>query len=53
MTNGAGQVVSVTDPLARTTTLGYAFGDLVSVETPLGHMQAESFAYDLNGNLIS
>ncbi|MGB2715989.1 MAG: RHS repeat-associated core domain-containing protein [Vicinamibacterales bacterium] len=35
--NAAGQVTSVTTALSKTTTLGYDRGDLVSVQTPLGH----------------
>jgi YD repeat-containing protein len=39
-TNQAGQVVTVTTPLNKTTTMSYAFGDLVSVATPLGHTES-------------
>jgi RHS repeat-associated protein len=50
-TNIAGQVLSVTDPLSRVTELGYADGDLVSVETPLGHTVTRFT--DAAGRLIS
>ncbi len=39
-TNAAGQVLTATTALSKTTTFGYDLGDLVSVQTPLGHTQA-------------
>jgi YD repeat-containing protein len=38
-TNAAGQVVSVTTPLSKTTMFQYALGDLVSAQSPLGHTE--------------
>jgi YD repeat-containing protein len=35
--NSAGQIVSMTTPLSKTKTIGYEYGDAVSVTTPLGH----------------
>ena len=37
--NAAGQPLTVTDALSKTTTFGYAMGNLVSMTSPLGHLQ--------------
>jgi RHS repeat-associated protein len=50
-TNGAGQVLTATTALSKTTTLGYAQGDLVTVQTPLGHAQTR--VTDAAGRLVS